>query len=414
MVTERMNMPSKPAPIPLCEPRLDGREREYVTECLATGWVSSAGSFVNRFEEQFADRLGVPEAVAVASGTAALHLALLACGIQPGEEVLVPTLTFIAPANAIRYVGAFPVFVDAEPDTWQMDLESVAEFLGSKCRRTTAGTIHLATGRRVSAILPVHILGCPVDMDRLMEIAAAHDLKVIEDSTESLGATCRGRATGTIGHAGCFSFNGNKLITTGGGGMVVSHDPEILQTVRHLSTQAKKPGNEYIHDKIGFNYRLTNIQAALGCAQLEQLGAFLEKKRRIAATYLRDLDGIDGIRVQREPDWACSAWWLFTILVGRDCPKGLARSLINQLAAEGISSRPLWQPMHLSAAHAGSFALPAPVSEQLFETGVSLPSSVSLDVPDQQRITRVLRDWAAGTALQSPSQSPFESSPARS
>lgn len=377
-------MPSKPTPIPLCEPSLSGREREYVDECLRTGWVSTAGPFVNRFEAAFAERLGLPEAVAVASGTAAIHLALLAVGVQPEDEVLVSSMTFIAPANAIRYVGAWPIFIDAEPDFWQMDLRIVREFLARDCEKTPDGLINRSTGRRVSAILPVHILGHPVDLDAVLEIAAEYGLKVIEDSTESLGASCRNRPTGTIGHVGCFSFNGNKLITSGGGGMVVSSDSRILKTVRHLSTQAKEPGNEYIHDQIGFNYRLTNVQAALGFAQLEQVDEFLKKKRAIADAYRRDLAGVPGVEFQSEAGWAHSAWWLFTILAEA------SRELITALAAEGISSRPLWQPMHRSVPHAGSFALPCPVADRLFARGVSLPSSVSLSPDDQRRVCEAI------------------------
>ena len=377
-------MPSKPPAIPLCEPSLIGREREYVDECLCSGWVSTAGPFVNRFEAAFAERLGLPEAVAVASGTAAIHLALLAVGVQPEDEVLVSSMTFIAPANAVRYVGAWPVFIDAEPDFWQMDLRIVREFLAKDCQKTPDGVINRHTGRRVSAILPVHILGHPVNMEGVMEIAAEYGLKVIEDSTESLGAYCQNRPTGTIGHVGCFSFNGNKLITSGGGGMVVSSDPQILKTVRHLSTQAKEPGNEYIHDQIGFNYRLTNVQAALGFAQLEQVDEFLKKKRAIAGIYLSELESNPGIEFQAEAAWARSAWWLFTILADS------SRELITALAAEGISSRPLWQPMHRSAPHGGSFALPCPVADRLFARGVSLPSSVSLSPFDQRRVCEAI------------------------
>jgi perosamine synthetase len=376
---------NSPEPIPLCEPSLSGREREYVDEVLRSGWVSSAGPFVNRFEEAFAARLGTPGAVAVASGTAALHLALLACGVRPGDEVLVSAMTFIAPANAVRYAGAWPVFIDADPRTWQMDVAQVRTFLETDCRRTAGGLVNRHTGRRISAILPVHILGHPVDMDALLAAAEPHGLPVIEDATESLGAFCRGRAVGTIGRVGCFSFNGNKLITSGGGGMVVSHDPQILRTVRHLSTQAKLPGNEYIHDAIGFNYRLTNLQAALGFAQFEQVDDFLQKKRAIADTYRRALAGIPGLEFQREADWARSAWWLFTILA-----EG-SRDLIRALADENIQSRPLWQPMHRSTPHADSFALPCPVADRLFEGGISLPSSVSLPPDDQKRVCEVLR-----------------------
>jgi perosamine synthetase len=385
-------MPSELTQIPLCDPSLDGREREYVDEVLRSGWVSSAGLFVNKFEAAFAERLGLPEAVAVASGTAALHLALLAVGVRPDDEVLVSSLTFIAPANAVRYAGAWPVFIDAEPDSWQMDLRIVREFLEKECRRTPEGLINRATGRRISAILPVHILGHPVDMEGLMEIATAHGLKVIEDATESLGAFSHGRAAGTIGHVGCFSFNGNKLITSGGGGMVVAGDSHALKQIRYLSTQAKDPGNEYIHQQIGYNYRLTNLQAALGFAQFEQLDDFLQRKRAISEIYHRGLGDVSGIEFQKEAGWAKSAWWLFTILA-----EG-SRDLIAALAAEKITARPLWQPMHLSPAHAGSLAWPCPVADRLFARGVSLPSSVALTEADQLRVCEAIRQWVASHA----------------
>lgn len=385
-------MPSETGsiPIPLCEPFLGGREREYVDECLRTGWVSSVGRFVNRFEEEFASRLGIQGAVAVSSGTAALHLALLAVGVKPDDEVLVSTLTFIAPANAIRYVGARPIFIDAEPAHWQMDVHLVREFLENDCERREEGLFNRFSGRRVSAILPVHILGHPVDMDALMQVAEAFDLKVVEDSTESLGATVRSRPTGTIGHVGCFSFNGNKLITTGGGGMVVSPDPQVTQYVRYLSTQAKDPGTEYIHREIGFNYRLTNVQAALGCAQLEQLDAFLDKKQEIAERYSEMLQDLPGLLLPSVAPWAQSCFWLFTVRLDPDHAPVTSREMAKILAEENIITRPLWQPLHLSPAH-HSLETPRPVAEALFEQALSLPCSVGLPKADTNKVCRAIR-----------------------
>ena len=412
--------------IPLCEPFFGGKEREYVDECVRSGWVSSVGQFVNRFEAMFADYVQAPEAVAVSTGTAALHLSLLAVGVQPGDEVLVSSMTFIAPANAIRYVGAHPVFIDAEPDYWQMDMSAVQSFLETQTKRAEDGAlVNRATGRRISALLPVHILGHPVDMDRLMVITNAYNLKVVEDATESLGGFWRGRALGTIGHAGCFSFNGNKLMTTGGGGMVVAGssraefrreddlNKKITRHVRHLSTQAKLPGGEYIHNEVGYNYRLTNLQAALGCAQLEQLDSFLQRKKEIAAAYQAafgsaEEQGNSGIRIKfmREADYVRSAWWLCTVLVddsGRDAsqePKRDrgSRELIAHLAANGVIARPLWQPMHLSPAHETCHVpgQPAcPVAERLYEQGVSLPSSVGITDAQLQRVIALVKEFAA-------------------
>ena len=378
--------------IPLCEPSLKGREREYVDECLSTGWVSSVGKYVDRFEALFAERHPGAGAVAVGSGTAALHMALLAVGVQPEEEVLVSSMTFIAAANAVRYVGAWPVFIDSEPVHWQMDVRKVEEFLKEGCDQRSEGVINRSTGRRVTAILPVHILGHPVDMDALEQVALRYNLKIVEDATESLGALVRGRPVGTIGHAGCFSFNGNKLMTTGGGGMVVSKDPEICRTVRYLSTQAKEPGNEYIHKSIGYNYRLTNVQAAIGCAQLERLDDFLTRKREITKLYLKELKDVSGISFQSEADWAQSAWWLFTILVNESEFGCSSRKLIEALGAERITSRPLWQPMHQSAAHNAVIKMFCPVADTLFERGVSLPSSVDLSEMDQQKVLRSIQE----------------------
>lgn len=377
--------------IALCEPFFGGREREYVDECLKTGWVSSLGKYVESFESLFAERHPGTGAVAVASGTAAIHLALLAVGVEPDDEVLVSSMTFIAPANAIRYAGAWPVFMDSDADSWQMDVRRVEEFLKDGCEHRSEGLVNKSTGRRVSAVLPVHILGHPVDMDALDAVAARYGLKIIEDATESLGASVRGRPVGTIGHVGCFSFNGNKLMTTGGGGMVVSKDPSICSKVRYLSTQAKEPGNEYIHHSVGYNYRLTNIQAAIGCAQLEQLDGFLEKKRILAQRYSKALQGIPGIQIQFEAPWATSAHWLFTILVNGLDFGTTSREVIDRMRLEGIAARPLWEPMHLSHAHRDAPAVSCPVAEMLFERGISLPSSVGLSEKDQERVCNTIQ-----------------------
>jgi perosamine synthetase len=372
--------------IPLCEPSLKGREREYVDECLSTGWVSSVGKYVDRFEHVFAERHPGTGAVAVGSGTAALHLALLAVGVRPGDEVIVSSLTFIAPANAIRYVGAWPVFLDAEAEHWQMDVQKLEEYLQDNCDQTSAGTINRFTGRRVTAVLPVHILGHPVDMDALEQVATRYGLKVVEDATESLGAMVGNRRVGTIGNVGCFSFNGNKLMTTGGGGMVISQDPEICRSVRYLSTQAKDPGNEYIHQSIGYNYRLTNVQAAIGCAQLERLDEMLARKKEISNLYLKELNNVPGISFQQEAPWARSAWWLFTVVVDEKKFGRSSRELIGYLGEAKITTRPLWQPMHQSPAHSECQRTTNPVAERLFESCVSLPSSVDLSELDQRKV----------------------------
>lgn len=370
--------------IPLCEPEVRGNEWAYIKECLDTGWVSAVGAFVNRFEQSLAETVGTRFAVATNSGTSALHVALLVAGIQPGDEVLVSTLTFIAPANAIRYAGAHPVFVDAEPEYWEMDPEKVIDFLENRCQWRDGALYNLETGRRVRAIIPVHILGHPVDIDPIIEIARKYDLKVIEDATESLGAQYKGNIVGHLGDIACFSFNGNKLITTGGGGMIVTDNEEWAHRAKHLTTQAKDDPVEYVHSEIGFNYRLTNIQAAMGVAQMEQLDSYLKAKRRIAETYTEAFDSIAGITPMREAQYARSAFWMYTVLIDEKQFGLGSRELMRELASHQIQTRPLWQPIHLSAAHHGACATDCSVAERLNLSALSLPCSVGLE-PDRQR-----------------------------
>lgn len=378
--------PAAAGTIPLCVPEIRGNEWKYVKECLDTNFVSSVGPFVDRFETALADRVGVRHAVATTSGTAALHIALLVSGVQPDDEVLVSTLTFIAPANAIRYVGAWPVFIDAEPDYWQIDPARVVEFVERHCRWQEGELRNQSTGRRVAAILPVHILGHPVDMDPILEIARTYGLPVIEDATESLGAAYKGRAVGSLGDIACFSFNGNKIITSGGGGMIVTHNEAWTRRAKYLTTQAKDDSIEYVHETIGYNYRLTNIQAAVGLAQLEHLDEYVTHKRRIATTYAEALLPIRGITAMVEAEWASSSSWLFTVLVdaaqfGRD-----SRALGRALAGRGIQTRPLWQPVHLSPAHRGTQGPACTVAERLNRDAISLPSSVGLSASDQAAV----------------------------
>lgn len=374
-------------PIPLCAPEIRGNEWAYVKECLDTNWVSSVGTYVDRFERALADASGARFAVATASGTSALHTALMVAGVGADDEVLVSTLTFIAPANAIRYVGAWPVFIDADPDYWQMDPVRVAEFLERGCERRGGGLHDRATGRRVRAIVPVHVMGHPVDMAPIMELARRYDLIVIEDATESLGARYRGTPVGHIGDVACFSFNGNKLITTGGGGMLVTDREDWARRAKYLTTQAKDDPVEFEHGAIGYNYRLTNVQAAIGVAQMEQLADYLAAKRRIADAYDAALGGVPGITPMRQAPWATSAWWLYTILVDAPAFGMDSRALLRHLGARQIQTRPLWQPIHQSKAHLGTEpALGCPVAERLHRDALSLPCSVGLAAEQQSRV----------------------------
>lgn len=372
--------------IPLIEPEIRGNEWKYVQECLETGWVSSAGPFVDRFEQLVARRCGCQHAIATVNGTSALHVALLVAGVQPDDEVLVSTLTFIAPVNAIRYVGAWPVFVDAEHDYWQMDPVRVVEFLEHKCRWSNGALYNQRTGRRVTAIVPVHVLGHPVDLDPILMAARKFGLKVIEDATEGLGATYRDRPLGSIGDIGCFSFNGNKIITTGGGGMLVTSNEDWARKAKYLTTQAKDDPIEYIHKEIGYNYRLTNVQAAIGCAQMEQLEAYVAAKQEIADRYAVALSDVSGIVPMQEAPWAKSTFWMYTVLINEEKAGVNSRHLLQALAAQKIQSRPLWQPIHQSPAHVLSCTEKLPVSERLSKEALSLPCSVGLSQDAQQRV----------------------------
>lgn len=377
--------------VPLCIPHLGGNEGEYLQECVRTNFVSTVGPFVTRFEAALAAATGRDFAVATSSGTTALHLALLGAGVAAGDEVAVSSLTFIAPANAVRYVGAWPVFIDAEPRYWEMDVNKLADFLERGCTARDGELRNKATGRRVAAILPVDILGHPVDLAPILALAARYSLKVVEDATESLGAKYRGEPVGSLGEVACLSFNGNKLITSGGGGALVTDSPEVAKRARHLSTQAKSDELEFVHDEVGYNYRLTNIQAAVGLAQVEKLDRHIARKLEIARAYAEALAEIPGTSPMPAAPWAEPVHWLYTMLVDEKTYGESSRSLMRRLRACGIDSRPLWQPLHLSPAHAGSFATDCTVAEMLNRDAISLPSSVGLDAAQQSRVIDVLR-----------------------
>jgi perosamine synthetase len=379
-------------------PEIRGNEWDYVKECLDSGWVSSVGPFVDRFERQLADYLGARHAVATVNGTSALHTATLVVGVQPGDEVLVSSLTFVAPANAVRYAGAWPVFIDAEPRYWQMDPERVRSFLERGCRQKGGRPVNRATGRRVSALVVVHVLGHPADMDPILEVARGHGLAVIEDASESLGARYKGRMAGTLGDVACFSFNGNKLITTGGGGMLVTDDEALARRARYLTTQAKDDPVEYVHREVGYNYRLTNVQAAMGCAQLEQLDDYIAAKRRLAARYAAALEGVAGVTPMPEAGWAFSTYWLYTALVDPHGYGADSRQLLRALQERQIQARPLWQPLHRSPAHRGAQACGGGVAEDLYRRALSLPCSVGLGDAEQDAVIEAImserREWA--------------------
>ena len=372
--------------IPLSVPDLSGNEAAYLAECVSSSWVSTAGPFVGRFEKMVADYIGVPHAVATASGTAALHVALLVAGVQPGDEVLVSTLTFIAPANAIRYVGAYPVFIDADERDWQMDVGLAVEFLTQECEQKGGGLFNKNSGRRIGAILPVHILGSAVDMAPLLEVARRLNIPVVEDATEGLGAKYDGKQLGTLGDIGCFSFNGNKLVTCGGGGMVVTPNGRWAAAAEHLTTQAKTDSIESIHDQVGFNYRLTNLQAAVGCAQMERIDHFIGQRKALAAQYQDLCKALDGVTFMPIPDGVYAVNWLSAIsLTNKN-----RREVLISLRELGIETRPLWQPLHQSPAHQGVAIVGGGIAEKLQEKVLCLPSSSAMLESEKASIFKAL------------------------
>ena len=380
--------------VPLCVPSLSGNESRYIQQGLDSTFVSSVGPFVDQFEQQFAEFVGSRHAVACSSGTAALHVAMRLLDVGPGDEVLVPTLTFIASANPIAYERATPVFIDAEPRTWNLDCPAIIDEI---LRRAAAGI------KQPKAVEIVHILGHPADMAELVDVCDAHGVAIIEDAAESLGASYRsgplaGRHVGTIGRVGCFSFNGNKIMTTGGGGMIVTDDESLARRAKHLTTQAKLPGIEYRHDEIGYNYRLTNLAAAMGVAQLEQMPTFLQRKRKIADRYDRALGQLPGITIPPSADWAEPSCWLYTILIDAERFGTDARGLIAQFESEAIQTRPLWQPLHRQPMFRDAPRLGGEVAERLAAEGLSLPCSVDLTPEQQDRVLAVMERCAGRLA----------------
>lgn len=378
--------------IPLSVPEFRGNEWRYVKECLDTGWVSSVGPFVDRFEKGIAAYTGARYAVAAVNGTAALHIALKAVGLKPDEEVIVSNLTFVAPVNAIRYCQAHPIFVDVDPDTWQIDATKVARFLEEECQIKGGECFNRRSGRRVRAILPVHILGLPCEMDRIVNLAGEYGLLVVEDAAEALGVRFKGQHVGTFGDAGVISFNGNKIITTGGGGVVVTNDPKCAEYVRYLTTQAKDDPLEYFHQEVGYNYRLTNIQAALGVAQLEQLNGFIARKKAIASKYTEALSNLVPVTLMPSPPHSEPTYWLYTILLGPETTLVRRKEVVRLMQDKGVGVRPLWHTIHNLPPFEGCQAYDICHSIRLYERGLSLPCSVGLTDEEQRRCVSVLKD----------------------
>jgi perosamine synthetase len=361
--------------IQLSTPVISGNEWKYIKDCLDTGWVSSVGSYVSRFEEIVMDYVGCKYGIAVVNGTAALHLSLIACEVKSGDEVIVPSLTFVATANVVKYCGAEPVFVDCDDETLCLDVGKLKLFLEMECEQKVDGyTYNSASGRRVKAIIPVHVFGHPVEMDSLLGLCQLYNIDIIEDATESLGSEYKGEKTGSFGKLACFSFNGNKIITTGGGGMVVTNDSDLAKRVKHLSTQAKSDPTEYDHDEIGYNYRLTNIQAAMGVAQMECLDKFIEIKRENAHRYQNLLSSCKGLELLWEKPWVRSNFWFNTVKVSKDHKK----PMLDYLIFRDIQVRPVWKPIHTLRMYKDCQAYEVESAINIYDTAFNLPCSVSL------------------------------------
>ena len=378
--------------IPLSIPNISGNEWQYVKDCLDTGWISSVGEYVNRFEQSLTEFTGARYAVATMNGTAALHISLQLAGVQPGDLVIVPNITFVASCNAITYAGATPLLVDIDPHTWQMDLDLLEEFLEANAE-IREDDLRIRpflknNGRQIGAIMPVHVLGNLLDMDRLMQLANRYHLPVVEDSTEALGSTYDEKHAGRFGLLGTFSFNGNKIISTGGGGMIITDDEILAKQAKHLTTTAKVDPFEYRHDAIGYNYRLVNILAAVGVAQMEQLPGFLARKKVIDKSYRDSLERPGYIRFQTVNTGVDHNCWLHTLQTDRQA------SLIQHLLQNEIQCRPFWVPMNqLPMFEDCMYITLSDISDHVFQSCISIPSSTNLTDDQVAEVIRVIQSY---------------------
>ena len=365
--------------IPLAIPNLTGNEARYLHECIESTFVSSIGPFVTRFEEMVAQAAQARYAVATSAGTTGLHAALTALGVGRDDVVILQALTFIASANAIAHCGATPWLCDVAAESWTLDVTQLADVLRHQTEARGGIRVHRPSGRRVAAIMPVYTLGMPADMDALMDTAHRYGLPVVADAAAALGARYKGRAIADLGaDLTVFSFNGNKTVTAGGGGVVAGNDEALCRRVRHLTTTARR-GAEYDHDMVGFNYRMTNLQAAVGCAQLEQLETFVAAKRRIAQRYNDALRPLPGVGLFPRPGWAEGACWFSGITLTHPP----VAEVMPLLRAREVDSRPFWKPIHLQVPYASVPRAPLPVSDRVWDTILTLPCSTALTEDEQ-------------------------------
>lgn len=359
--------------VPLHEPTFQGEELTYVSDCITTGWVSSVGQYVNQFEEKLAEYTGVSYAISVVNGTAALQVALKIAGVQANEEVFMPSLTFIATSNAASYLGAVPHFVDVSEATLGLDPVKLEQYIQDIAAVENGVLINKETGRVIRAVVPMHTFGHPVEVDKLIEVCNKYHLVLVEDAAESLGSYYKGQHTGSFGLASAVSFNGNKIITTGGGGAILTNDAEIAKYAKHITTTAKVPHRwEYEHDEIGYNYRMPNLNAALGCAQLERLPLFIEQKRALASRYEEMVKQVDGVSLFKEPIHSTSNYWLQTLIVDDTLKRDEVLSYLND---NGVMSRPIWTPIHQLDIYRHCPKMNLSTTEKLKNTLINIPST---------------------------------------
>ena len=381
--------------IPLSVPHIAGNEWTYIKECLDTEWVSSAGKYVNNFEEDICRYSNAKYAVCCVNGTAALQIALLTVGVKAEEEVIVPTVTFIATINVVRYVNAIPIFMDCD-DYYNIDLNKTMDFIENNTIFKSGSTYNKSTGRRIAAIIPVHIYGNAVNFDEYLDELRSRNIKIVEDATESIGTfytegIYRDKYSGTVGDIGCFSFNGNKIITTGGGGMIVTNNQKYADMAKYLTTQAKDDDIYYVHNDVGYNYRLTNIQAAMGVAQLEKLDEYISIKEKNYSLFKDKIDQIDGLRIADVPSYARSNYWFYCLRTDKSYGTDI-NELIRYLAENDIQVRPIWKLNHMQKPYKGSENYKIEKAYSLYKNTLNIPCSVNLTQSEVAKVIKTLKD----------------------
>jgi len=382
--------------IPLSVPFIRGNEWKYVKECIDTEWVSTAGKYVELFEERICEFTGARHAIACVNGTSALQVCLRVAGVAPDDEVIVPAVTFIAPVNAASYIGAQPLFMDCD-EYYNMDTHKVRRFLEQETRREGGFTWNRKTGRRISAIVPVHVFGNPVDLEPLLDILEAGNIRIVEDASESIGSRyttgmLAGRHTGNVGDMGCFSFNGNKIITTGGGGMIITDDDTLADRARYLTTQAKDDPVRYVHHEIGYNFRMPNINAAIGVGQLESLPGFVETKQKNFDYYKPRIDAIPGLHLSDAPAYGKSNYWHYALRVDQAVYGKDREQLMQYLDDNSIQTRPLWHLNHLQKPYADHQAYDIDLAPRLLNETLNIPCSVGLTNDDMDAVISALKN----------------------